>query len=124
MAGREELFRHAMNLTSEDEVEVFLQSTGLLVSLQAHRPIKGILSGLRLPTAQFTDGGIVVLGSFDAVYWTEDVATDEAALHALLPAGPSRLELWIAGTISPRAGSELAARGWDVHDHAAETLAK
>lgn len=124
VAGRDELFRHAMNLSSEDEVEVFLQSTGLLVSLHIRRPIKGILSGLRLPTAQFADGGIAVLGSFDAVYWTEDVATDEAALHALLPASSSGLELWIAGTLSPRASSELAARGWDVHDHAAETLAK
>jgi hypothetical protein len=124
VAGRDELFRHAMNLTSEDEVEVFLQSTGLLVSLHARRPIKTILSGLRLPTAQFADGGIVVLGSFDAVYWTKDVATDAAALHALIPASQSGLELWIAGTLSPRASSELSARCWDVHDHAAETLAR
>ena len=124
VAGRDELFRHAMTLTSEDEVEVFLQSTGLMVSLHARRPVDRILSGLRLPTAQFADGGIVVVGAFDAVYWTQDVATDGAALHALLPASPSGLELWIAGTQSSRASSELAARGWVVHDHAAETLAK
>jgi 1-acyl-sn-glycerol-3-phosphate acyltransferase len=45
-------------------------------------------------------------------------------VRALLPASPSGLELWIAGTLSPRASSELSARGWDVHDHAAETSAK
>jgi hypothetical protein len=124
VAGRDELFRHAMSLTSEDEVEVFLQSTGLMVSLHARRPLVRILAGLRLPTAQFADGGTVVLGAFDAVYWTEDVATDGAALHALLPPNPSRLELWIAGALSSRAGSELKSRGWDVHDHAEHALTK
>jgi hypothetical protein len=118
VAGRDELFRHAMSLTSEVEVQVFLQSTGLLVSLHTRRPVSRILAGLRLPTAQFADGRIVVLGAFDAVYWTEDVASYEAALHALLPAGSSNLELWLSGALSPRARSELSARGWDVHDQA------
>ncbi len=86
VGGRDELFRHAMSLTSEPEAEVFLQSTGLLVRLHARRPVNRILPGLRLPTAQFADGGIAVLGAFDAVYWTEDVAEYEATLHALLPA--------------------------------------
>lgn len=123
VAGRDELFRHAMNLTSEDEVQVFLQSTGLLVSLHARRPVSQILGGLRLPTAQFADGGIAVFGAFDAIYWTEEVATDGAALHALLPTNPSELELWTAGTVSPRASTELKARGWVVQSQAAKTLA-
>jgi hypothetical protein len=122
VGGRDELFRHAMSLTSEEEVQVFLQSTDLLVRLHARRPVSRILAGLRLPTAQFADGRIVVVGAFDAVYWTEDVATYEAALHALLPLGSS-LELWVSSTLSPRARSELAARGWDVHDNAVQTLA-
>ena len=122
--GRDELFRHAMSVTSDDEMAVFLQSAGLLASLHARRPVSRILPGLRLPAAQFADGGIVIVGAFDAVYWTEDVATDEAALHALLPASLNHLELWVSGTLSPRARSELTARGWDAHDHAAETLAK
>jgi len=124
VAGRDELFRHAMSLTSEEEVQVFLQSTDLLVRLHARRPVSRILAGLRLPTAQFADGRIAVVGAFDGVYWTEDVATYEAALHALLPAGSSNLELWVSSTLSPRARSELEARGWDVHDRAAQTLAE
>jgi hypothetical protein len=123
VAGRDELFRHAMSVTSDDEMAVFLQSAGLLASLHAHRPVGRILSGLRLPAAQFADGGIVVVGAFDAVYWTEDVATDEAARHAVLPASLNHLELWVAGTLSPRARSELTMRGWDVHDNASQTLA-
>jgi hypothetical protein len=124
VAGRDELFRHAMSLTSEPEAEVFLQSTGLLVRLHTRRPISRILSGLRLPSAQLVDGGIVVLGAFDAVYWTDDVANYETALHALLPSSTGKLELWASGTVSPRASRELSARGWEVHDHAAEALAE
>jgi hypothetical protein len=124
VAGRDELFRHAMSLTSEPEAEVFLQSAGLMVRLHARRPVSRILSGLRLPTAQFADGGIVVLGGFDAVYWTADVAEYEAALHALLPTTAGKLEVWVSGTFSPRASTELTARGWEVHDHAAEALAE
>ena len=124
VAGRDELFRHAMGLDSEPEVQVFLQSTDLLVRLHARRPVNRILPGLRLPTAQLTDGDIVVVGAFDALYWTEDVADDEAALHALLPAAAGRLELWVSGTCSPRASRELSARGWEVHGHAAEALAE
>ena len=123
VAGRDELFRHAMSVTSDDEMAVFLQSTGLLASLHARRPVGRILSGLRLPAAQFADGGFAVVGAFDAVYWTEDVATDEAALRAVLPTSLNHLELWVSGALSPRARSELTARGWDVHDNASQTLA-
>lgn len=123
VAGRDELFRHAMSLNSDDEMAVFLQSAGLLASLHARRPVVQIVAGLRLPAAQMADGGMAVIGAFDAVYWTEGVATDEAALHALLPASSNHLELWISGSVSPRARIELTARGWQVHDKASETLA-
>jgi hypothetical protein len=126
VAGRDELFRHAMSLTSEEEVQVFLQSTRVLAGLYAHAqlPIAKILAGLRLPTAQTSDGRIIVIGAFDAVYWTEDVAGYEAALHAALPPTATGLQLWLSGSISPRARSELTSRGWDVHDNAEEVLGR
>jgi hypothetical protein len=120
VVGRDELFRHAMSLTSDEEVQVFLQSTGLLVSLHAHRPVARILAGLRLPTAQLSDGRIAVMGAFDSVYWTEDVAGYESALHALLPEASKGLEVWLSGSISPGARAALTKRGWDVHDNANE----
>ena len=124
VAGRDELFRHAMSLTSEEEVQVFLQSAGLLTRVHARRPVARILAGLRLPTAQFSDGGIVVVGSFDAVYWTADVEGYESALHAALSPVPNGLEVWVSGSLSPLARSELTNRGWKVHDKAEETLAE
>jgi hypothetical protein len=122
VAGRDELFRHALSLTTEQEVEVFMQSTGMLVRLHARRPVSRILAGLRLPAAQFGDEGIIVPGAIDALYWTEDVAIDEAALHALLPSSPGKLELWVSGSVSTRARKELESRGWDVHADAAQDL--
>jgi hypothetical protein len=121
--GRDELFRHAMSVTSEEEVQVFLQSTGLLVRLHLRRPVARILAGLRLPTAQFSDGRIAVLGAFDAVSWTQDVAGYESALHASLPTDSKGLELWLSGAVSPVARGELTSRGWEVHDDATAALA-
>jgi hypothetical protein len=65
-----------------------------------------------------------VLGAFDSVYWTADVAGYESALHALLPPGTAGLELWLSGAISPTAKSELTNRGWEVHDDAMAALAE
>jgi hypothetical protein len=62
----------------------------------------------------------MVIGAFDAVYWTEDVAGYEAVLHAALPPASTGLQLWLSGSISSRARSELTSRGWDVHDGAQE----
>jgi hypothetical protein len=120
--GRAELFRHALSLTSDEEVQVFLRSTGLLVRLHGQRPLARIVPGLRLPAAQLVDGRIALCGAFDSVYWTADVAGYEQALRAVLPADAPAREVWLAGAISPRARSEFAARGWDVHEDALETL--
>jgi hypothetical protein len=116
--GRDELFRHAMSLTTDEEVLVFLESTRLLVRTHAREPIERILPGLRLPTAQTRDGRIAAFGSFDAVYWTEEVAGYESALRAALPPASKEKELWLSGAVSASARAELTTRGWVVHDHA------
>ncbi len=122
--GRGELFRHALGLTSGDEAEVYLQSVGLL--LQAHRaqPLSAILPGVRLPTARRADGQVVVCGAFESVYWTEDVATGETQVRQSLPAGVSTPELWISGSMSERARSELHQRGWELREIVSGSVAK
>jgi hypothetical protein len=121
--GRAELLRHAMTVTTEDEVEVFLQSAALLVRSHAHQPVARILAGPRIPTAQRADGHVVVFGSFDTVYWTQDVAGYATAIHAMVPPGATAREVWLGGTVSPRARAELEHLGWMVHDHAEVALA-
>jgi hypothetical protein len=115
--GRVELLRHAMTVQSEDETEVFLQSTLLLLQYHAHHPVKRILAGVRIPAAELADGRVAVFGAFDAVQWTQQVSDYEHGLREALPAGVAR-ELWITGSVSPRAQAALEERGWEVHARA------
>jgi hypothetical protein len=102
---------------------VFIESTRMLARLHAQQPVARILAGLRLPTAETRDGRTVVLGAFDAVYWTEEVAGYETALRGALPPAAQKLEVWLSGSISPMARDQLTSHGWVVHDHALEALA-
>jgi hypothetical protein len=116
--GRVELLRHAAEVTSEDEIEVFLHSTALLLRFQKQRPVARILPGLRVPTALLADGSLEVFGAFDAVQWTEDVAGYERDIHATIPENVAARELWLTASASPRARAELERLGWTVHDRA------
>jgi hypothetical protein len=120
VAGRAELFRHALAVTSDEEIEVFLHSTALLVRFHGQQPVTRIVAGLRLPAGQVADGRVFVFGAFDAVYWTEQVAGYERSLEESLPPDAAGRELWLAGSVSERARSELQQRGWRVHDRVDE----
>jgi hypothetical protein len=116
--ARAELLRHAMTVQSEEETEVFLQSTLLLLQYHATHPVKRILAGVRIPAAELPDGRVAVFGAFDAVQWTEQVAGYEHALSESLPSAAGR-EVWISGSVSARARVALEKRGWVVHATAA-----
>lgn len=112
--GRSELLRHAMTVQSEEETDVFLQSTLLLLKFRTLHPIKRILAGVRIPAAELPDGRIAVFGAFDEVRWTPQVADYEQSLRQALPPAAGR-ELWITGSVSSRAQAALQERGWVVH---------
>lgn len=117
VAGRGELFRHAISLHAVDEAQVYLQSVGLLVAAHRQSPIQSILPGVRLPAAQRADGHLIVCGAFESVYWTAEVATGEAEIRAALPAErEAARELYLSGTASDRARAELSALGWTLHE--------
>jgi hypothetical protein len=118
VSGRAELFRHSLGLTSNAEVQVYLLSAGLLVAAHRSHPLASIAPQVRLPSGQRIDGRVVVGGSFEAVYWTEEVAKAEEQLRTSLPqeSRAAGRELWLAGTLSARARSELRARGWELHE--------
>ncbi len=120
--GRDEIYRHAMSVTTETEMEVFIDSVRLLVRLHGAHPFVHVLPGLRMPGALTQDGRVVVAAAFDAVYWTADVAQYESAMHAALPGEIKALEGWVGGRVSPRARRELTALGWQVHDQAWTSL--
>src|SRR5215469_6830751 len=118
VAGRAELFRHSLGLTSNEEVQVYLLSAELLVKAHASHPLAEIIADVRLPAAQRPDGRQVVCGAFEAVYWTESVARAETELQSALPPLPQDAvrELWLMGTISDRARTEAQQRGWELHE--------
>lgn len=115
VSDRAELLRHAMGVTTETEMEVFLASMTQLVAFHATQPVARIVTGVRLPSAQLPDGRIVVFGAFDAVYWTAQVGGYEAALRQALPPDAPAREVWFSGAVSSRARSELERLGWSVH---------
>jgi hypothetical protein len=119
VAGRVELFRHAMGLTSETEARVYLQSVRLLVLVHRQQPLNAVLPGVRLPAARLADGRIVVCGAFEAVYWTADVAEGERGIRESLPEdmGAAPREIWLEGGVSPRARQEFEQLGWRIHEN-------
>ena len=116
VAGRGELFRHSIGLTSPEEVEVYLASVAILVKAHAGDPVAAIVAGVRLPTALRADGRLLVCGAFESIYWTAGVADLEAQLETALATQPRPVarELWIAGTLSERARGALESRGWQL----------
>jgi hypothetical protein len=117
VAGRGELFRHSLGLKTNAEVQVYLLSAGMLVAVHRSHPLASIVPEVRLPSARRADGRVIVCGSFEAVYWTQEVAKAEEQLRtSLLQQSPAvGRELWLAGTLSDRARSELRARDWELH---------
>jgi hypothetical protein len=116
VAQRGELIRHAIGLTSDEEVQVYLRSAGILARVRASYPFTSVVAGLRLPAALRADGGIVVCGAFESVYWTRDVSQLERQLWtALPPHTPLSREFWIAGTLSKRAQRAAQDLGWELH---------
>jgi hypothetical protein len=117
VAGRAELFRHSLDLTSDAEAQVYLRSVGLMAVAHRTHPLKAIIPGVRLPAAELADGRLIVCAAFEAVYWTPDVATNEEQLQrSLPPQQPGRgRELWVEGTVSERARGMLRERGWQLH---------
>jgi hypothetical protein len=126
VAQRGELFRHAIGLTSDEEVQVYLRSVGLLVKADESRPVASIIPGVRLPAARRADGSLVVCGAFESVYWTEGVARLEKQLRSALPRTPPGTvrEFWIAGTLSERARGAARELGWEVHEVPEEAAAE
>jgi hypothetical protein len=120
--GRAELLRHASTVTAEDEMEVFLSSTCMLLHFHSRWPVARVLAGLRVPTAQLADGRVTVFGAFDAVHWTADVAAYEQPIREALPHGAAARELWLAEPVSPRARRALTELGWEIQDRAEVSL--
>ena len=90
---------------------------------RAISPIEKFVSVGTLPAARTAKGALVFNIPVDHVVWSETVArlvTNAANLASQLP-GINERQLWVTGTLSPRARQELGNMNWKVYERS-ETL--
>jgi hypothetical protein len=87
-------------------------------------PLQSFISLGQFAASRNINGALVVNFPADYVVWTEPMARWMTGANQLvnnLP-GVKERQLWLAGTLSPRARKEIESRGWQIHDRAEAQL--
>jgi hypothetical protein len=122
-ANRSALVEAAVNARSETDALVYQRIAEMLRAVHEHvAPVARLDSDGRFVRATLADGRRVTPLEVDRLIWTR-------ALERLVAGAPAReadvlRELWLSGTASPRARTELAARGFVVVERAFERFAR
>ena len=120
--GRGELFRHAMGSPPTTKSRFSSPARACWCDFTPSSRSRGSCRG-EVADRGDRDGRTVVLGAFDAVYWTEQMArrTNRCSRQ---PCPPRRTD-WKHGWPAPLpslAHDQLTSQGWGVHDHAEVAL--
>ena len=83
-------------------------------------PLKSFTPMARLTQGVRKDGTRIVLLPTDYIIWNKRVA--EVATSVSREAKPSGIELWVIGSLSKQATTELKKQGWSVHTGARSQL--
>jgi hypothetical protein len=90
---------------------------------KAVAPLGNFVSLGELAAARTADGSVVFCAPLDHLVWTEPVGRFITAANKIIDeAGPKKKQLWVTGTLSPRARNELASRGWHVQERSESRL--
>ena len=125
VGGRDAMLKVAISADS-DALCMFRQRQARMYAAYHAKvqPLERLMASGNLVMARTRDGKIVFTMPVDHVVWTDaiaqSVANAEDQLKAL--AGAAGREIWIGGTISPRAREELEVRGWKINEKAADNL--
>jgi hypothetical protein len=113
----------AATVKSEREAMFLAESASMLQQLHAQSPVESILTDTRVMIARTKDGRAIALLPADHIPWTErlDKGSRDLAERSRQELGATSLEIWLPGTVSPRAQQELKAVGWSVRE---KTFAK
>jgi hypothetical protein len=87
-------------------------------------PLERFISLGQFAVSRTVDGALVVNFPGDYVVWTEPMAQMMTAGNQLvneLP-GIKEKQIWLTGSLSPRARREIESRGWQIHDRAEAQL--
>jgi hypothetical protein len=117
--GREALLQVA--LSAEDEVmsTFFVNVAQILRGYHDGSPITELrVVGQRLVVAEAANGAMIPL-PVDRLIWTDRVDQVSQSLKAGLP---GKAQLWLTGTISPAARTQLQGRGFEIVERARERM--
>ena len=81
-------------------------------------PLERFISLGQFAVGRTANGALVVNLPLDYLVWTEPMAqllTSGNQLVDTLP-GTKEKQIWLTGTLSPRARKEIESRGWKIHD--------
>jgi hypothetical protein len=87
-------------------------------------PLESFISLGQFAVSRTKNGALVVNLPLDYLVWTEPMAqllTGANQLISTLP-GIKEKQVWLAGTLSPRARKEIESRGWQIRDRAEAQL--
>jgi hypothetical protein len=118
-ANRSALVEAAVNARSETDALVYQRSAEMLRAIHEHvGRVARLDSDGRFVRATLADGRRITPLEVDRLVWTR--ALERLVANAPAPDADVFPELWLSGTASPRARTELAARGFVVVERAFE----
>jgi hypothetical protein len=123
--NREQFIKQALYAEYEEEAFLYQRMAEMLHGYHTHvKPIKEIIPVRKFVVGYTSDQTIVATFPLDLLYWIELTDLGSAALVRLdLTGRPiKKKELWVTGTLTPRAMKELNARGLVLKERAGEVL--
>ena len=123
--GREDFIQRA-SLAPNETMAIFLRRWAEMIAAYNRRikPVQRIVRIGKAPFAQRADGVLVGLFPIDYLAWTSSIAQRHATNMKSL-SGVSNVkggEIWLKGTISPKAKQALKAQNWMVKENAGAIL--
>jgi hypothetical protein len=87
-------------------------------------PIERFIALGQFAVGRTVNGALVVNLPLDYLVWTEPMAQLLTGGNQLVNtlSGIKEKQIWLAGTLSPRARKEIGSRGWQIHDRAEARL--
>ncbi len=123
--NREQFIKQALYAEYEEEAFLYQRMAEMLHGYHTHvKPIREIIPVRRLVVGYTSDQSIIATIPLDYLHWIERVDHGSAALVQLNLTGRpiKKTELWITGTLTPRAMQELNSRGIVIRERASEDL--
>ncbi len=122
------VFISSAHLATDEATALFWRVVAqMMAGYHAHvAPVVRVRLVGEVPVLEREDGGIVVLGADDYVFWTQHLSDTLKSIEGDLERmqGVKGKEYWLTGKMDPPLREYLSARGWLVAEEASERLIK